>query len=127
MMEFHIQVDDELGVATIRISGTVTADALRGAMEALTAHPGFHQGLGRVWDAREGDLSRLTRSDLGFVAEAARRLQLSHPDARVAFVVSRDLDFGIGRMFQAMETEGLPAAMALFRNVDEARSWVVDG
>lgn len=121
-MECHIHIDESAGTATILISGLVTVDELREAFESLVSHAEYHAGLNRLWDAREADISKLTFSDFKTIATAAKA-RLSRPGVRVAFLVARDIDFGVGRMFGATEGEDLPGELRIFRDPTAAQSW----
>lgn len=121
-MECHIHIDESAGTATVRMSGLVTVDGLSEAFESLVSHPEFHEGLNRLWDGREADFSTLTPSDFKAIAAAAKA-RPSGPGVRAAFLVSRDVDFGVGRMYGSMEGEQLPGELRIFRDPTAAQSW----
>ena len=58
--------------------------------------------MARLWDARNADLTGLTREDFRLIGDAARATELSSPGVRVAFLVARDVDFGIGQAFRVL-------------------------
>jgi len=41
----------------------------------------------------------------------------------MAIVASRDLEYGISRMYQVY-VDGLPVEVKVFRNIEPARNWV---
>jgi len=41
----------------------------------------------------------------------------------LAFVVTKDVSFGLGRMFSTL-TEHLPVETGVFRDIDEAEAWL---
>ena len=43
-----------------------------------------------------------------------------------AFVFSKDVEFGLGRMFEALSEgkEGMPVEYRSFRDINEAREWL---
>ncbi len=124
-MGYSIHIDDAGARATLRFTGRVTASEVVEALLQLTAHADYHADMPRLWDGREAELSAMTRDDFPFLAEALRAIQSSSPGVRVAFLVARDIDFGIMRMFESLEGEDLPANMQVFRDQGEAEAWLM--
>ena len=77
-----------------------------------------------LWDLRDARFSLApgeVRDLAEFVKQAARS-----PGARVAFVVSGDLEFGLIRMFEVYRDEK-DTSTSVFRDRDQAVAWLAGG
>jgi hypothetical protein len=124
-MQYSILIDTEADLATIVVNGIVDAAGMSEALDNLAGHPDYHAGIPRLWDARTADLSNLRREDFETIATRAEAKDLSQSGTHVAFVARTILDFGIGRMFELTEGEELPVTMKVFRDMDEATTWLL--
>jgi len=121
--DFTIDTENGTGVTVIRMGARVTGQRLVRALEALAALNTYEARHPRVWDLRDADLSQLTRAELRVVARRVRALDLSLPESRAGVVVSRDVDFGVVRMFELTEADSLPGSICAFRDIVRARAW----
>ena len=122
--DFTIDTEDGAGVTVIQMGARVTGQRLVRALEALARLNTYEARHPRLWDLREADLSQLTRAELRVVARRVRTLDLSLAESRVAVVVSRDVDFGVVRMFELTEADSLSGAIRAFRDITRAHAWV---
>ncbi len=118
------EFDVHFEVVVVSLWGVVTVPELAKVFEDQRLRPECRDGLPRLWDVRDADVSQLTRPDFPGIGRTARTLGLSAPGIRVAVVVSRDVDFGVGRMVESTEGETLPAAVLIFREHKAAMSWL---
>jgi len=112
-----VSLDDiAIGIPT----GSMTLDEIKEAVRTLWKQTDAPEILS-LWDLRRAtfDLGADEVRELAeFVKEAAPVSSL-----RTAFLVARDLEFGLIRMFAVFrETEG--ARAAVFRDRDEAIAWL---
>lgn len=113
----------EDGLARITVHGRVSPGDLKTALDRLIAHPGYRPKIAMLWDLRAADAGDLHAAQL---SEYARHLA-NRPErfgARVAIVVSRDLEFGVMRMWQSFAEAPVPQDRRVFRNLDEALGWL---
>lgn len=122
--DFAIDTEAGTGVTVIRMGARVTGQRLVRALEALAGLHSYEARHPRLWDLREADLSQLTRAELRIVARRVRALDLSLPESRAGVVVSRDVDFGVVRMFELTEAESLPGVVRAFRDFTRAQAWL---
>lgn len=123
--EFTIDTDEESGVAVITMVARITGQRLVCALDALAGHEGYRAVQPRLWDFRDADLSQLTRAELRLVARHVRSLELSPPESRAGVLVSRDVDFGVIRMFELTEAESLSGVVRAFRDLSRAQAWLL--
>lgn len=76
-----------------------------------------------LWDLREATMRRLTQDEIQMVASYTS----THPEkkrgGKTAFVVSRDVDYGVGRIIEAL-TGHLHYEIQVFRTFKEATEWL---
>ena len=76
-----------------------------------------------LWDLRELVEGPDSTSELRNAAAWVKRSQETWGGTRVAILVSRDVDFGIARMYQAF-AEQIDVEYQIFRDRDEAQAWL---
>ncbi len=78
-----------------------------------------------LWDFTEADLSNITSEEFRGIASEVKKRSEIRMDGKTALVFGRDLEFGLGRMFQAFsEIEGVLFEYMSFRDIVEARKWL---
>lgn len=114
---YHI--DAARCLVTTTIQGTVTDADLAANFAGLTADPAFDPAFDHLVDAREVTELEVTT---GAVRRSAQGDPFA-PGSRRAVVVSRDAEYGMARMFQALSPHG-DDHLLVTRDLDEARRWL---
>jgi hypothetical protein len=83
-------------------------------------------GFRTLFDARKGDLSQAAASSIRSTAASLEKNRSKHPHGRGAYLVSRDVDFGVARMAEAL-AEMLPVEARTFKDRDAALIWLSEG
>lgn len=113
--------------AVVRYRAAVTVEGIRGAAEALGAHPDFHPDLPTVWDfsaaASSGDLGS---DDMRRLAREVAPIRVGSGRPRVAVVTKGEANFAGARMFGGLNERRLSVDLGVFRDVAEARRWAFD-
>lgn len=120
-------IDRKRGFITARLSGSQTRATLEAAFNELVQHRAFDPSLNRLWDVRTAGLGKLNSDDLRCIRGFIRGRPEDAGTARVAVLVSEDVDYGIGNMFRLMSEGVLPVNIRAFRDLDEAEAWVSTG
>lgn len=123
-MNCNVYILARSDLATICLSGVVTAVELGSAFKRLERHRHYRDGMPRLWMARKAHFVGLTCSDFRPIAGAAHATGSSRDQTRAAIVMSSNVDFGIGSMFQTSEGDALPASIEIFRDVRAAVDWL---
>jgi hypothetical protein len=113
------EIDVARGLVLTKEWDELSDGDLRGLYDKIRDDPKFDPSFRQLCDLRA--VTRITTS-----VETLRSLaqsSLFHPGARRAFVVGREVDFGLARLFQAYsEAEG--GTVEVFRNMSEAEAWL---
>jgi len=118
-----VQIDREKNIAMIEIQGQPTILNIREIVESLLFNPDHQDGMDELWDFRHASLANFTVEDLMSLAVFLTQ-HLDRLGKRVALVVGRDLEYGIGQMWGAYAEESAPRERRLFRCMDEAFVWL---
>ena len=78
-----------------------------------------------LWDIREGSLASLSSKDLKMILKRGAQFADRRRGGRTAIVCSREVDYGLGRMFQTLASlQHIPFEINVFRNLEEAVEWL---
>jgi hypothetical protein len=121
-MDLHI--DEEKNIAYIKLSGQLSKKAILSAFDLAVADERYKNGMGRLWDFRDADLSSFDTATVMEMAQYSKRFPPGINNVKVAFVVSRDLEYGLSRMFQMSSEARTP--IQVFRTMAEAEKWMME-
>ena len=118
-MRNDYDIETELGITTIRLPGGLEVDQLLAIIDEVAARDLTSK---RLWDVTGG--FDFAASEIDQIARRGRK-HWTGP-ARVAFLASDALAFGLLRMFEAYrDQEGYETRV--FRDETEARRWLDGG
>jgi hypothetical protein len=115
-----IDTDPVEGVVVGTVSGLLTLEEMREAAAAIWRDVEGPR-IRMLWDLREARFT-LSEGEIRAMADFSKqRSPYSH--LRMAFVVARDLEFGLVRMFEVFR-EAESARTAVFRDMQQALGWL---
>jgi hypothetical protein len=117
-----VRIDLHEQIAWVDLGEAAAPDEIRDRLVELFAHPDYSTTLDVIYDCRQADLSAISAGALrdlaGFLAARDYRPR------RSAMVVSRDVDYGVARMWAVYAKPG-PTEREVFRNIAETRDWIL--
>jgi hypothetical protein len=113
------QIDVALRLVRTHSSGVLTDESVADLYRRMGADPTFDRTFRQLCDLRDLDRLEVTSDGLRELAATS----IFAPESRRAFVVGRDLDYGIARMFQAY-CELAGASVGVFRDWEAAGTWL---
>ena len=105
-----------------RFCGTFDDQSIYQAFYDLWMAPDYEL-IPEILDYRNADFNAVTSVGIYKIASLNERLHIGKPTPRVALLVTDDLQFGISRV-GAMTNEFRNPNIRIFRDYDEALSWV---
>jgi hypothetical protein len=109
------------GFIRIRVRGRFGFDEARSAVgQVISINP----NLNRLWDFRDADLTPWTADEMGAFNALVRKRDDAGRYARMGALVSREIEFGIGRMYAMMSEDSFSPEHAVFRDEAEAIEWI---
>ena len=119
-----LRIDEEKNIAYIKLSGLLSKKVILSASDLTVSDKRYKKGMGRLWDFRDADLSSLDPETITEMAQYSLRFPPGIKDVKVAFVTSRDVEYGLSRMFQKSSKAMTP--ISVFRAMDEAEKWMME-
>ena len=124
-MDFNITKDNELPYYQIELSGQFDLQDLERCYREMINHPNWVSGLNILWDARECDVDHLQSDDLEDIGKMTTKYRGQRGAGSAAWVVSRDIDFGIARMFEMLNKSKVIFTFCVFNTISEAQKYVL--
>ena len=122
--DMDLRTDKEKNIAYIKLSGQLSQKAILSAFDLAVADIRYRDGMGRLWDFRDADLSSLKSETVFEMAQYSLNFPSGINDVKVAFLVSRDFEYGLSRMFELSSNSKTP--INVFRTMDEAEKWMME-
>ncbi len=113
---------EQMNLTLHRVRGELHIDELR-----RTAKRFYDQAvtLNVLWDFAGADLARIPSDDLNAIVSEVRAYTHSRAGGRTAFVVSAEVNFGLGRMVEMLSTTmDMPFQFRSFRSLEQAAGWL---
>ena len=122
--DMDLRIDEEKNIAYIKLSGLLSKKVILSAFDLIVSDKRYKNGMGRLWDFRNADLSSLDSETITEMAQYSLRFPPGINDVKVVFVTSRNLEYGLSRMFE-MSSEAM-TPIRVFRAMDEAEKWMME-
>jgi len=117
-VEFHYKNSIVYGA----FKSPLNLDEIKKAIVLLTKSTQFPADANTLWDLRELDFAQIDY-DMERQLIAIRRQYPERGQAKIAFVVSSDLGFGMMRRYE-MLSDNLPQHIRVFRDDAKAEAWL---
>lgn len=120
-----IEIDTNARFIRVTPHGLVTLERVVHTIDEMLDHSEFESGMPSLWDFRACEIAGFSTDELRQLGAVARGNAERRGRARLAIVVSTDLQFGLSRMF-AMLNELSHLEAVVFRDIVEAERWILD-
>ena len=81
-----------------------------------------------LWDFMSGTAKNVSSQELAEIAEKGGTISAIAKGGKGAILAPKDIDFGIGRIFQAFsQMKNFPLEVQIFRDMNTAKKWLVFG
>ena len=121
----ELQIDQEKNIAYIKIIGPVSSKDILDAFDIAVSDEKYKKGMGRLWDFTEIDLSSIDSSAIPSMAKYSLSFPPGICDVKVAFVVTKTMEYGLTRMFQTHSELDAKTKVNIFSTIDEAEKWMM--
>jgi hypothetical protein len=124
-MPLITSIDEEAGLATHTITGELSLEEVMQAMVTLFTSPKFRPDMAILVDISCGSAKTLSQEDIDEFVNLTRAMGEKRGSGRSAILAAKDLDYGIGRIIQAL-LDDTPRALRVFRDRDVAIHWLLE-
>ena len=123
-MEITTNIDKEAGLRTHKVTGIVSKNDLLAKLDDIYSIPDFQTEMNVLWDLRNADLASFSSDDIHKIRDVVGYNWGTGGTSRAALVVSRDIDFGLSRMYEMSLESITTSKLQVFRDIDEALTWL---
>lgn len=120
-MPEYYKIDKERRLVVSTGSGVLTLTDIWAHQEKLLKDPDFDPSFSQLMDVTQVTGLELSSHDVQSVAGKS----IFSPNSRQAILVSRDVDFGLARMFEILRGLKGEEGVRVFRDSDDALDWVL--
>jgi hypothetical protein len=113
---------EQIGLTVHRVCGELQGHDLR-----RTGKRFYAQGVtpNVLWDFSGADLTQIASEEIIRIVGEVKAYAHSREGGRTAFVLTADVNFGLGRMVEmASESMDMPFVFRSFRSLEEAAAWL---
>ena len=123
-MKYDIDVNQKYGQVVICTHGNLDTESEKSMFAEIIAHPECLTRFNLLFDHSHCRWGHLSNDEIRNRAQSIVNFSHYFDDGKIAIVLSTDLDFGLGRMLEAYTAEHLHGHMKIFRNRNQAESWL---
>jgi len=117
-------VDKQNDLTIHKCSGGITADEFK---EAIHSFYNGNPTMNVVWDFSKASLADTPATVVKQLSMLVQKLGCCRKNGKSAVIASRDLEYGMARMFQIMTENGeIPFTIRVFRSFNEAKKWLIE-
>jgi hypothetical protein len=121
-MKFTLQYSGKF--FEIKIAGPANSKKYEEVFDTLFMHEKWKLGAPLLFDETELDSSKISVDDVHRIAAICTQRKTKFGASRCALIVSRDLEYGMNRMWMVFVEDEWDVTVGLFRSRDEAISWL---
>jgi hypothetical protein len=122
-MPAFYKIDKEHRVVLSTASGVFDLAAALAHQDQLLADPDFDPTYSQLLDYSHVTDVRIDANDVRKLAERS----VFWPCSRRAMYVTRDIEYGFARMFEMLRENAGEKGIRVFRNLDDALTWIFAG
>ena len=123
-MEIDTQISRGKNLRKHKVDGLINVNALKEMLASFYKSPEYDPDMNVLWDLRDADFSSVTSEDVASLAGMIAQHWGQGEKAKAALIVSKDLDFGLSRMYELLLTGSSPNKVMVMRNYGEAEKWL---
>lgn len=123
-MPISYRIDTEKRMVLTKASGTLTDEDVLALKARLTRDPDFVPGMRELSDCRGIERLAVTSAGVRAMVQQDQQQARAGGPHKLALVLSRDVAFGMARMYQSLAESNEQNHVGVFRDIDEARAWL---
>jgi len=123
-MEISIQINKERNLRSHKVKGLISVRELKENLLGIYKSPEYYPDMNALWDLRDADFSSVTTAEVRSLIEMVKEYWGQGGKNKAALIVSRDLDYGLSRMYEILMSGSSSGNIMVFRKYDEAEKWL---
>ncbi len=123
-MEISTEINKEKNIRQHTIKGRIDVSKLIDFLKGIHTAPDFDLEMKVLCDLREADFASVASSDFKLISDNVGSKWGKDGKNKAALVATRDLDYGLSRMYQIMLGGVTPSSVTVFKDMDKAKAWI---
>jgi hypothetical protein len=123
-MIYELKIYKDPVYAEVVGHGKATVEDFKQITQELISHAQFVGGINFLHDYRDIYSGHLTIEEVMIIASMVASHREVLGNGRWALLVNDDLNFGMGRMWEALVSEDLDIDISVYRDESEALAWI---
>jgi hypothetical protein len=123
-MTSEIIYDKEIDCMVVRTGGHGSLENIGSSHRKLMSHPMWRPGRNVMIDHRQLELSHLQPNEVSQLVSMVKDSRHELGNGRLGVVVSGDIVFGLGRMWEISVETDTDLQIRIFRDPEEALLWI---
>jgi hypothetical protein len=108
----------------IKLSGVVTEEDILSAFDDTVSFKNYKNGMGRLWDLRDTDLSSLSPASIERFTSYHSKFPTEINDVKVALVATKQIEFGIAQIYELYASD-LLTNTNVFTDIEKTEAWMM--
>ena len=109
----------------MRASGALSFEEFAFVLETILTSKEYPVNINTIWDLREADFSSVDSQFWERIIEYRKEFT-ERNNCRSAMIVSKDLQYGMSRMFEITSEGNIPQQVRVFRDFSEGENWILE-
>jgi len=123
-MKLTTEIDKKNNLRIHTVDGPLDFKALQRILKETYSSQDYNSDMSVLWDIRKSDLSSFTSAQIQEIKNLVKKQWGTGGMSRAAIVVSRDIDYGLTRMYELISSEETKSEIRVFREYPEAVQWL---
>ena len=123
-MEISTEINKEKNMRCHIVRGVVDISELTNCLKEIYNSSDLDPDMNVFWDLQKADLSRISTEEVSAFMKYVSSQWGAGGTSKAALVVSRDLEYGMSRMYEMMMGGATSSKIAVFRDIDKAKEWI---
>ena len=123
-MNISTKINAEKKLRIHVVEGSININELAKFLKNLYNSDEISPSLNVFWDLRKADFSKVSSSQIRNFTEFIGKNWGIGGKNKAALIVSKDLDYGLSRMYQMLMDNVSQSKISIFKDMDEAEKWI---
>jgi len=123
-MDIQTKIIPEHNLRKHMIVGVINVMDLRKMLKEFYESPEFDLTMNAIWDLSAADFSKVSTNQVRALADMVYHYWGQSGRSRSALVVTKNLDFGLSRMYEMLVAKSGESQVGVFRTMEEAERWI---
>ena len=123
-MEISTEINKKKNIRSHIVIGVIDISELTEYLKEIYNSSDFDLEMNVFWDLQEADFSCISTENVSSFMGYVSKQWGTGGKSKAALVVSRDLAYGMSRMYQTLMDGATSSEIAVFRDKDKAKEWI---